>query len=278
MKIHKLIYTIIIPIIGIIIPIAVFLAGTAKKELSFFIQSQTEIVDVNKYDISDLSVLYKEKVLRNLHLFELQIENTGNVPIESKDFERNLSISFGNKSVLLLAQSANSMPSSLTPRIILKQHWFEVEPLLLNPDDQITFEAFITGGYEPPKLDMRISGIKQPVIVGGNKDETPLKIMILLLTSLFGIFLYTYFFRGLQLVFFGYAEKNNLFPNSILVFSCIVFLFSSVTSLKLFFKYTGIDFNSQPLFFSSTFIIPTAIGFLLARRKRPKIDKNQDFS
>ncbi len=150
----------ILGILAIIVSIIIFLIQRKNKIFSYEINSATAVLSGTEEISGQLKILYKGKVVKNVSLLVIKLMNTGNVPIISSDYERNVELVFNNCDKILSAEISESTPSNLSGEIYLSEKSVGLKPLLLNPNDSITLKILLSGS-----LDFFINGR----IVGINK-------------------------------------------------------------------------------------------------------------
>lgn len=141
---------------AILATILLFMADRERKELSILSVSLPH--DHIKLDNIEKPVAVSRYVIR--------LVNSGRLPIVRTDFERSIKIGV-NRGYIFEAKISDRQPSSLEPESTFNNREITLEPLLLNPGDEITFEvkyADRLGRESDPVfhdvyLDSRISGV-----------------------------------------------------------------------------------------------------------------------
>ncbi len=153
---------VIAALIAIIVSIVLFYKQRKKKSLSYEILSNNPIVTINDKFSSDLEILYKNKHVKDLYLIILKIKNNGTIPIQSNDFNTNLTISFKNdKTKLLSAEIIETIPVDLNITHVYTQNDIEVKPTLLNSQDSFLFKLLVDNFTMDIILNGRIVGINK---------------------------------------------------------------------------------------------------------------------
>jgi len=90
--------------------------------------------------LTALNLQFDGTALNNAYVVSVQIKNCGAKAITPSDFLGGyLRIWFGNRSKVVSVSPAECKPTGLGPKFKCSDHYVELEPLLLNPDDFITF-------------------------------------------------------------------------------------------------------------------------------------------
>ncbi len=91
-------------------------------------------------------------------LYSIRVENTGSLPIESRDVEGPLGITFSEGRVLG-AELANLIPKNLSAVVESKSNSVTIAHKLLNPGDSFVVDILLDGQPKSPSVVARISGI-----------------------------------------------------------------------------------------------------------------------
>ena len=106
-------------------------------------------------------IAFEGKFVSDVYLVVLQISNDGNVSIMASDFERPLSIAFGETSKILSAEVTNVTPKTLKPFLDIDTNRIILQPLLLNSKDSITIKLLLTQYKGRIETDARIVGVRE---------------------------------------------------------------------------------------------------------------------
>lgn len=139
----------------------IFLKEKKKKELSYEVLSNSNIITVQDEFKDDVEVTFKGKKINNLWLILVKFTNTGNTPIESKDFDRPISLIIEKNSKIFHFEYSSLIPSDLPIQLDSKENAVVISPLLLNMNDSFVIQL-ITAGESPRfSVNTRISGIEK---------------------------------------------------------------------------------------------------------------------
>jgi hypothetical protein len=133
-----------------------------KKALTYEVLSNENIVQIANTTIgNDLEIFYRKVPVKNLTLIVLKFTNSGNTEIRSSDYERAITISFGDNACVLGDPSVKSSPSNLLVKagIDSTQKKVSIESVLLNRQDNFTLQVFVDH-FQEFVVDGRIAGVK----------------------------------------------------------------------------------------------------------------------
>lgn len=156
-------------LLAIIVAIVLFLIQRERKEMAYAVISDTPMVSVQK-DVADqvavqVQVLFRQKPVNDVHLVILDMWNSGNKPIEEKDYTNNTTVTFplGAKVNTLDVSILSTRPDSLKTDVKLDHDLqnISLSPLLLNRKDLISLRILLTDYQGKLSVSARISGISQ---------------------------------------------------------------------------------------------------------------------
>lgn len=150
----------ILALLAILISIWIYLAQRKTKVLGYKIVSEASVLSANDEISGKLQILFQDNPVKNVFLVVVNISNAGNIPISSKDYERDICFIFSRDVKILTVEIAESQPENLGAEIsIAENNVITLKPLLLNSGDAITIKALISE-YKPYlKVDGRIIGV-----------------------------------------------------------------------------------------------------------------------
>ena len=167
--------------LGIIVAISQFTAARQSKSLAFSLIARSLIVNSPQAGLGELEVSYRGEKIQKLESLTVRFENTGNIRINTRDFERPVKVIFGYQSQIVSAKLSDASPPGLRPKISTAANVVRIEPLMLNPKDRFALTVFVSGATGVPVVDARISGIREVTY----SDRRPSR--NILLARLFGI-------------------------------------------------------------------------------------------
>lgn len=151
-----LLITIIIGVPGVIFG---FLA-IKRKVLKYDISSKGHIINTesNKILRNEIEIKYKGKPVNDVWFYELWIENSGNSPVEKKDFESPITVCFENGKIISCMYGFKK-PSNLQFKSSYTEKEVKIYPMLLNSKDKFYISILVDQQNEClPNVLGRISG------------------------------------------------------------------------------------------------------------------------
>lgn len=154
-------------VVALLLPIVLFIKQRDRKQISYEVTSDKSLLSIRKEVEGDVQVLFAGKPVSDLRQVVLKLRNTGNVPIEVKDYENNnpIEFDFGTKAEVLNAEILETIPMSLKDRaeasLELENGKVRFEPLLLNARDCITIRVLLAGFNGDLNVIARIAGVQQ---------------------------------------------------------------------------------------------------------------------
>lgn len=177
--------------VAIIIAFGLAWRGRRNKRLVYSLRS-VELLSVDPTIRSDVQILYRSHPVQEVKLLEFSFENTGNVPILKGDFDRHISIAFGETARVLSVVIVGKRPAEidvesafteppLNPHADYGPTAVSLTAMLLNPADSFQLQCLVTGA-KVPHVTGRIAGIGRIKQVSSD-GRVPWWIPALVLTS-----------------------------------------------------------------------------------------------
>jgi hypothetical protein len=139
----------------------------ATKELQVVVSPPVSLVDVQPGATQDVQVLYKGTPVTKVFLLQLLIKNSGNQPIASGDYNRQLSFTFPTEYKLADVTVTSSTPPNLGMNVSkVSDHEALATSTLLNPEDSVVVRFVLIGDSgdglaSKISIDGRILGIPE---------------------------------------------------------------------------------------------------------------------
>jgi len=151
----------IVAVIAIAATFAVYLLQRERKEFSFGVFYQTPLLTVAEELAARVRVTFDGNAIRNLRLVVLGFKNSGNRPIVTSDFEREVRITMSSGSTILSCDISKQSPANLDVQAAIHGHELRLSPVLLNPHDYVLLKLLV-GCDSPivPLVDARIVGVR----------------------------------------------------------------------------------------------------------------------
>lgn len=269
--------TIILPLIAIIVPIAIYLISEDEKELSYEILGQYQLIN-SELTNDEVEIKYLGNIVNNLELTSFRITNSGYIPITLNDYEREIKVLFSPNASIYSVKKGPSYPDNLNPIIINEGDYVAISPLLLNPGDNFVVEVILSE-YKPTfEVDGRIAGIREIIEKSTLNDQElddksmNILLMILILCSSF-LYAIAAKYLGIPSLRKSFKAKDSFFSKKIYI---TIFLLSAFCSSGSFLVYTNM-FKEFRWFDTFWVIIPIMIvvGYGSNREKKLKIEAEE---
>lgn len=152
-------------IIATITSVVIYRKQQNRKEISYGVESAISLLSVSDEVRSKVQILYGGNPVSNVRLVILKIWNSGNQPIEAKDYESNnpIKFDFGTSSELLDIQIIEKIPVNLKVNLVKGKDNFLLEPFLLNKKESLTIKVLLSATTDEVIVDTRIIGTEQVI-------------------------------------------------------------------------------------------------------------------
>lgn len=163
--IWQFIITVFVTIVAVLTPILLYLKQRKNKQLSYEIISSTPLISARREYKDKLNIFFEKKLVEQVHLLVIKLFNSGNLPILTDDYERHISLNFGEKAQTLTAEIINTDPKSLESSVGMlingKGKEVTLSPVMLNDGDSITLKMLVNKFGGEVVVDGRIVGVKE---------------------------------------------------------------------------------------------------------------------
>ena len=132
-----------IAIIAIVVSVILYFKQLNRKRLSYEILSDTSLLTTDEETKNEIRLTYKNEPIEKVRLIVLRIFNSGNVPVESEDYEEPISIRLGDARVLS-AEVIKKSPKNLKSTLIIEKGVVTLYPTLLNPADSLKIKILVS--------------------------------------------------------------------------------------------------------------------------------------
>lgn len=141
-----------------------FFLQREETNLTVTLTTDIPVVSVEEELAQEIEILYRSTPISSLHVLEFLVQNTGNQPIEKRDFESPLTFVLSG-SILSKPLITRVNPPSLRPKIDrVNQDSIVVSPLLLNENDLFGFRVYLADRANlstPVEVFARIANVKE---------------------------------------------------------------------------------------------------------------------
>jgi len=147
-------------LVAIVVSIFLWWTQRRRKALSYEIISRTSLLSIEDEIKGKLEIFFDGKPVQDVHLIVFKIVNSGNVPIVSTDYERPVSLTFGENPQILSAEVSETNPDNLRASVDIEATRVVLGRVLLNSGDSITLK-FLVSQLGEVSVDGRIVGVKE---------------------------------------------------------------------------------------------------------------------
>jgi hypothetical protein len=163
---------VILTAIAIIVAVLISRSQSQRKDFSYYIISSESILSIADDLKNRMAISFDNKPIKNMNLIVIRFKNTGNIPIQASDYERNIWIKFGEFSEVLSVDVVSKEPDNLN--VIVKNNplnqstanplpicdVISINPLLLNSGESFDLKILITE-FKEINIDARVVGIRK---------------------------------------------------------------------------------------------------------------------
>jgi hypothetical protein len=196
--------TVFVGVLGSLVTVFLYRKQQQRKSLTYAIKV-TQLVSVHSEAQDHITIFYEGEQIERVHLVEVPLENSGNVPIIERDFERPLVVELGEGAEVLTVEAPEVEPSEIEPVTTIDGTSVTVSPLLLNPGDTLAVKLLVGDFAGEASLHSRIVGIKQ-LTNANDQDQRTWKQKV---TSSGLLFIALLLMCGLLGWSIGYATRNQ---------------------------------------------------------------------
>lgn len=217
-------------IAAITVPLIIYFLQKSKKRLAYEVVSNTQLVGVKTEVQNKIKIYYENKLVENVYLVSIRLINSGNQPISIDDFARPINIQLGSNTKILTCEVLEQNPKDLDVSILKMQNSFEIQPLLLNPNDSLTLSILLSDYREELEVSARVKGVRN--IETYSEPQPLLNIILMLLMIPFILF-------SITSTFFYDIFKNYLgFKVSVILSTLFIFIIATlvVQMIKIWYE------------------------------------------
>jgi hypothetical protein len=149
----------ILTLITVVISIYAYFKQRGTKHIHCEVVSNSSVVSISNAIKPDIQIFYKGKLTDDLRLIIIKLQNTGTLPISSKDYEESIQIYFGEAADILDIELVEFSPKSLVPQFTNNVNTLILKPLLLNPNDMFILKVIARKASEIIEVKARILGV-----------------------------------------------------------------------------------------------------------------------
>lgn len=148
--------------LAIIVSVVLYRRAKSRKRLGYAIET-TPVATVHSDVQNQVKISVEGRPAERVHLVLLKLKNIGNVPVIAADFERPIALRLDGKAQMLSVNPGRSSPPDIKPSLHVAPTQVDVEPLLMNPGDEIRVSALVSDLSESPSVHGRVVGVTELV-------------------------------------------------------------------------------------------------------------------
>lgn len=178
----------ILTLLAIFVSILLYRRQRKRKSLSYKIVSCAPLLSIGEEIKNGLQILYNNKPIQQAHLVLVEIFNSGNTPVTTKDYEHPITLKFGEQAKILTTEIAETAPPNLPASIKIEDEELVLLPTLLNEGDSVTLKALIEN-FDETNIDGRIIGVREIRQVSEGMQSLKRSVRTVVLGIILGIIL-----------------------------------------------------------------------------------------
>lgn len=192
-------------IVGVAIPIILFIAQIKIKNLEIIRVSSAPLINIDSKYADDLEIFYQGEKIEDATSIVLGVVNTGTQAITKNDFEDSVVIMFNYNTEIIKAEILKTFPASMKPTIVVEKNNIVLNPLLMNSRDSFAMSVIVSSFDGKIDIAGRIKEIKEIKVENEkSKNNNNLFSLTRLLLVNIGIFSGSFFL----LSFVDYLPNN----------------------------------------------------------------------
>src|ERR1700719_931904 len=180
-------------ILTVLASIIIYQLQKRKKNLSYTILSNIELLTKNEKVTGKVQVLYEGHEVNNIQVLTLKLFNGGNTSIDKTDFNEDIKIEFPSPTKILSVELVSTRPKDLSVSCDdISPNGVIIFPLLLNGGDEITYKFIGDGELKDFTITGRIKDISSIKKVKEKTSLFPLTAIsgLLLVSTIFSFFIF----------------------------------------------------------------------------------------
>lgn len=192
-------------LLGIIVPIFIWMLDSTPKSISVNVLSSTSI-GFNENQIENINVTFKGTPIKNAFITTLEFKNNGSKPIKSMDFESDIIIKNKNNNIKIIEHKVDKKtPEDIDFKSRLIDNELRISPLLLNEGDTIFISLVTEGGKPEFTAWSRIAEINKINVSHNETKPNPGRGWLMISSGVLCAFLYMFnFMMSLKIRIFSF--------------------------------------------------------------------------
>lgn len=166
--------TVGLTIVSIAVGIYFSIREQRTKELGVRQYATRPLMSLEERPAATFEIIHRGELVDSPWLVSARLENTGNQPIETRDIEKAVRLSFDAGKVLGV-EIVQKSQDTIVATALQDENDVSIAHGLLNPGDWIDFDIIVDGEPDTPSISARISGVTQPTLeILSSGDGRPL--------------------------------------------------------------------------------------------------------
>lgn len=151
-----------IAVLGVIVPITIYVYGKKDKRIKCLLSTSLSLIDVKPHVKDDIKIYYKEELIDNISMIEVEIINNGDIPIKKEDLATPITFEF-DENADIISNVSDKVPSNINVDLNINDKniincYFD----LLNPKDTIKIRFIALGDtIDVPKIHGHIEDVSK---------------------------------------------------------------------------------------------------------------------
>jgi len=155
------IVSVFVAIIAVFVSVGLYFKQRRRKSLSYEIIASTSLFSMKEEIKGKIRILYDDKPVQQVHLIELKLKNSGNMPILHTDYERPVSLNFGEEAQILTTEIREMNPENLGASVLIEKNKVTIGKTLMNEGDSFNIKMLVSKFDGKIHFDGRIIGVKE---------------------------------------------------------------------------------------------------------------------
>ena len=143
----------------ILVSIVIYLLQRKIKKLSYSVILNTSLVKVNSEVKDKIQLTFEGNKIENPYLIFVRFINNGNQYISASDFEKSIKLIFSNDTKILQCEATDLKPDNLALEVNYSENTINIDPLLINPNEEFTLKLIIDSPNSSFEIIDRIKGL-----------------------------------------------------------------------------------------------------------------------
>lgn len=157
----KFFATLLAALAGVVVPLFLWQFDLASRSISVQLVSSVALQPEAGSTVQDLQVVLDGVRIESPYLSTLQLINDGTKPIAASDFEAPFEIWINKDRQFVRARILSTQPTGIPGSLVSEKGIVKLQPLLLNPEDSISFALLTSGGQPVFEPHARVAGVQK---------------------------------------------------------------------------------------------------------------------